>query len=168
MDVIFDTEFSSLEKRNGHRYLISIGCVADDGREFYAELVDTWDESLCSFFTIQNVLPQLEGGARAMEVGELAFRLKKWIEGTNEQVTLISDAPELDWPFVQNIFNIHGWPKNLNKECGSVPRYEAIRCRFDAAVAEYWIANKDIGAAPHHALWDARCNRFALKESLST
>ena len=43
MQVFFDTEFSSLNKKNGHRYLISIGCVAHDGREFYAELSDTCD-----------------------------------------------------------------------------------------------------------------------------
>jgi hypothetical protein len=46
MNVFFDTEFSGIRNRNDPRYLISIGCVAQDGREFYAELTDTWDEHL--------------------------------------------------------------------------------------------------------------------------
>lgn len=67
MDVVFDTEFSGTEKTKGHLYLISIGCVAPDGREFYAELTDSWDESLCSIFTIQSVLPLLQGGGAKCE-----------------------------------------------------------------------------------------------------
>lgn len=55
--VFFDCEFNSLQSdKNGHRYLISIGCAAQTGQTFYAELTDTWDEHLCSFFTIRDSL----------------------------------------------------------------------------------------------------------------
>jgi len=42
MQVWFDTEFSNIDKINAVPMLISIGCIAQDGREFYAELSDTW------------------------------------------------------------------------------------------------------------------------------
>jgi len=39
MRIFLDTEFTDFQ--NAH--LISIGLVAEDGREFYAELFDGWD-----------------------------------------------------------------------------------------------------------------------------
>lgn len=85
MRVFFDTEFANIEPdKNGHRNLISIGCIATDGREFYAELTDTWDEHLCSQFVLDTVLPLLEGGEYRMGVSELAVRLKAWIEGITD------------------------------------------------------------------------------------
>ena len=45
MDIFFDTEFTTLNP-NGYPFLINLGCVAQDGREFYAELSDTWNEGL--------------------------------------------------------------------------------------------------------------------------
>lgn len=171
MDIFFDTEFSGTEKMKGHRYLISIGCVSSEGHEFYAELTDTWDESLCSLFTIQNVLPLLQGGDFEMGVEELAVRLKGWIEGlTDARVTLHSDAPEFDFPFLEEIFDFHGWPKNLNRKCLPIGAFEsdAERFRYNAATADYWRTNKAAGAVQHHALWDARCIRFAHHYSLRT
>ena len=39
LSVFFDTEFAGgIERRDAQRYLISIGLVAADGREFYGEL----------------------------------------------------------------------------------------------------------------------------------
>lgn len=169
MDVVFDTEFSGTEKTKGRRHLISIGCVAQEGREFYAELTDSWDESFCSLFTIKTVLPLLQGGECEMGVEELAVRLRSWIEElTDAQVTFRSDAPSYDWPFVQEIFDIHGWPKNLRRECLPVCAFESDteRFRYNAATADFWRSSKAAGAVQHHALWDARCIRFAQRYSL--
>jgi hypothetical protein len=162
MKVFFDTEFSSLNKNSGHRHLISIGCVAQDGREFYAELSDTWDENLCSIFTIETVLPLLQGGEYTMGVSEMAARLKEWIEGlTEHEVTFRSDAPRYDWPFIQEIFDHEGWPKNLRRKCGTI-HFEEYRQqhRYIAAIESYW---KDNIHRQHHALVDARCLLFAWK-----
>lgn len=171
MNIFFDCEFSGTGNTKGHRYLISIGSVAQDGREFYAELTDTWDENLCSLFTIQNVIPLLQGGECEMSVEQLAVQLKNWIEGlTDGQVNFRSDAPNFDFPFLEEIFDFHGWPKNLNRKCLPICAFEsdAERFRYNAATADYWRTNKAAGAVQHHALWDARCIRFAHHYSLRT
>lgn len=169
MNVYFDTEFANTEKKNGHRYLISIGCVSSDAHEFYAESSNTWDESLCSVFTIENVLPLLQGGDCEMEVAELAVRLKKWVESFYDvPVTFCSDAPHFDWPFVEEIFDHHGWPVNLERKCRPVCAFESDteRFRYNAAIADFWRTGKASGAVPHHALWDARSIKFAHRYAL--
>jgi hypothetical protein len=162
MNVFFDTEFSGIRNRNDPRYLISIGCVAQDGREFYAELTDTWDEHLCSLWVIENVLPLLEGGDYRLSVEETAVRLKAWIEGLSDsEVVLRTDAPAFDWPFIVEMFNFHGWPKNLRKKYGTV-YFESDRQkhRYQSGVNDYF---KTYGARQHHALVDARSIQYAWK-----
>jgi len=51
--VFFDTEFTKFRTVDDEPKLISIGLVAEDGREFYAELLDTWDISDCSLGSMQ-------------------------------------------------------------------------------------------------------------------
>jgi hypothetical protein len=158
--IFIDTEFTSLNA-NRMRGLISIGCVSQDGREFYAELSDTWDESMCSIFVINTVLPLLEGGAYVMGIETLAVRLKAWIEAlTDKQVVMVSDAPALDFQFVKEIFDYHGWPKNLRQTPAGIA-FEDIRqkFRFDMGLASYF---KENGAHQHHALVDARGLKFAF------
>ncbi len=79
MVVFFDTEFTTLSEK-GYLALISIGFVSVDGREFYAELIDTWQKGMCSTFVIDTVLPLLDGGECRMTEAQLAIRLKEWIE----------------------------------------------------------------------------------------
>ncbi len=163
MQVFFDTEFANMQAdKNGHRHLISIGCVAQDGREFYAELTDTWDEHLCSMFVMETVLPLLEGGVCSMGVSEMAARLKMWIEElTDKEVILRSDAPNIDWPFIQEIFDHNGWPKNLRKKCGAIQFEEPRqRHRYNLGLQSFW---KDNIARQHHAMVDARSLLFAWK-----
>lgn len=166
MQVFFDTEFANTQPdKNGHRYLISIGCVTTDGREFYAELTDTYDDHLCSMFVLDTVLPLLQGGEYRMGVSELAVRLKAWIESlTSKEVVLVSDAPTYDWSFIQEIFDHNGWPENLRKK-SSLLCFEEYkqRHRYGAALANFW---KDNGARQHHALVDARSMLFAWKYAI--
>ena len=163
MQVFFDTEFTMLEKKNGHPYLISIGCVAQDGREFYAELSDTWHEGLCSDFVVETVLPLLQGGEYRMTEAVLAERLKDWIENlTLKQVILRSDAPGIDWPWVEQLFQYYGcWPKNLRRTCGTIyfEQYHQQH-RYNAGLENFWNDNID---RQHHALVDARSLLFAWK-----
>ena len=163
MQVFYDTEFNSLQKdKDGHRYLISIGCVAQDGRSFYAELSDTWDENLCSLFVIETVLPLLQGGDCRMGVSEMTSRLKVWLESlTDKQIVMRSDSPEHDWPFIQEIFDCEGWPKNLRQKCGTI-YFEEYRQqhRYNAGLENYWKTNI---ARQHHALVDAKSLLFAWK-----
>lgn len=69
---------------------------------------------------IQNVLPLLQGGECRMTEAELAVRLKEWFEGLGcKEVIFRSDCPGLDWPWVEQLFQIYGcWPKNLRQKSG--------------------------------------------------
>ncbi len=160
--VFFDTEFSTIEK-NGSPALISIGCVAQDGREFYAELTDTWQPANCSAFVVANVLPLLEGGERRMTEAELAVSLKTWIENlSNTEVIMRSDAPKFDWSWVEDLFQFHGcWPSNLRRACGTIYcNHDSQIRRYQSAMGQYW---KEHAARQHHALVDARSLQVAWK-----
>ena len=164
MQVFFDTEFTSLDA-NRMRGLISVGLAAQDGREAYFELSDTWDDSMCSLFVLDTVIPLLQGGEHTMGVETLAVRLKDWIEGlTDKEVILRSDSPALDFYFLEEIFNVHGWPKNLRKKCGTIYFSHDYQIkRYQAALGDYWKAN---AARQHHALVDARSLLFAWKAAI--
>lgn len=162
MHVFFDTEFTNI-KEGELRTLISIGCVAQDGREFYAELADTWHPANCSEFVVETVLPLLQGGEQRMTESELSVHLRDWIEGlTDEQVVLRTDAPRFDWPWVEELFTFYGcWPKNLRRRCGTIyfdePRQQD---RYSVAMQSFWQENI---ARQHHALVDAKSLFFAWK-----
>lgn len=168
MDVYFDTEFTDFLLDPA---LISIGLVADDGREFYAELNDTYEEVMCSWFVIETVLPILWGGECEMSIQDLAPSLKAWIESFGEPVTLWADAPSFDWSWIQEIFEVSacGWPNNLMRKCQNTQVFEADqeRHRYDEAYEDYWRLNIDADALQHHALWDARCIAHARRYALS-
>ncbi len=163
--IFIDTEFTTLNP-NGYPFLISIGCVAEDGREFYAEVDGGWHRGLCSDFVIQTVLPLLQGGECRMAEVELAVRLKDWIEGlTDKEVILRSDCPGYDWPWVEQIFQFHGcWPKNLRRKCGTIYfNHDYQVNRYQNALAQYW---KEHGSHQHHALVDARSLLYAWKAAI--
>lgn len=164
MQVFFDTEFTSLDA-NRMRGLISVGLVAQDGRKFYAELSDTWDDSMCSLFVLDTVIPLLQDGEHTMCVETLAMRLKDWIESlTDKEVILRSDCPALDWSFLEEIFNVHGWPKNLRQKCGTIYFSHDYQInRYQAALGDYWKAN---ATRQHHALVDAKSLLFAWKAAI--
>jgi hypothetical protein len=166
VDVFVDTEFAGgIEKIDAQRYLISIGLVAEDSRERYYELDDTYDDHLCSLWVHQNVIPLLDGGDFRIGVTELAARLKSWIESlTNDEVILRTDAPAYDWPFIEELFNFYGWPKNLRRTCGTMD-FESVHqvLRYETAVAEYFITHD---SRQHHALVDARAMQYAWRFAL--
>jgi hypothetical protein len=60
MKLFLDCEFTQLSTQ---AKLISLALVAENGRELYVELLDTWRPENCSDFVIEIVLPQLWGGA---------------------------------------------------------------------------------------------------------
>lgn len=165
MGVFFDTEFTTLGEK-GFLALISIGLVSADGREFYAELIDTWQKGMCSTFVIDTVLPLLDGGECRMTEAQLAIRLKEWIENLDcEKVVLRSDAPTYDWSWVAELFQFYGcWPRNLRKKCGMVyfrlPRHQV---RYDNALDDYW---QEHGDRRHHALVDARSLQYAWNSAI--
>ncbi len=163
MNVFFDTEFTTTDQNVGFPAFISVGCAAQNGSTFYAELSDTWHPGICSPFVIKHVLPLLEGGGYAMTEARLAINLKEWIEGLTEmEVTLRTDAPRYDWPWIEQLFTFYGcWPQNLRKSCGTVYfNYEYQESRYIEHLDTYW---KKHAAQRHHALVDAKSLLFAWK-----
>lgn len=158
MKIYFDTEFTDFMLSPA---LISIGFVADDGREFYAELNNTYDEQMCSDFVKENVLPVLSGEKFEMSIEELSVKLSVWIESFGQPVTLWADAPSFDWIWLVEIFNHNNsvWPINLVRKCRST--LESASNSYHEACEEYWWLNQKDGAVQHHALWDARSIKFA-------
>jgi len=157
MRLFLDTEFTDLL----HCELLSIGIVSEDGREFYAECSDA-DLSLCSDFARYGVLPQLgqEGVAVLSEV-ELARDLTTWLDQFRSfgSVLICVDHPT-DWElFAQLVrdgetLKVPSWLKGTSIRA-------AIHGRH---IESYW---QLYGRRAHHALHDARANRFAFARSVA-
>ena len=162
--VFYDTEFTTLDPKRTPQ-LISVGCVAEDGREFYAELSDTYQPYDCSEFVVKTVLPLLQRGEALMLEAQCANRLQQWIENLGGEVILRSDAPMYDWPLLEYLFQFYGcWPANLRRKPGTIYfENERMGQRYTAALGQFWQSNSD---RRHHALVDARSLHFAWKASI--
>ncbi|WP_373188127.1 hypothetical protein [Halopseudomonas sp.] len=132
-----DTEFSTL---NQYTYkLISLALVVPRGPELYVELTDAWEESDCSDFVLEVVLPQLDLGTHGRTTGQARTELLDFL-GKLGLVEIISDAPHWDWPLLSWLAGPAGLPTNVSR--GEI--------KSDAAVT--YSGPKP----PHHALEDAR------------
>lgn len=156
MQIFFDCEFSDMIGIMHDPELISTGFVSTDGREFYAELSDTWTPVICSDFVLDAVIPELTGGDAMMSETVCAGRLKIWIESFCESVELCSDAPQFDWPYIEDLFHRYGWPSNLVRTCQRIDIDEHLSYKIEE---QFWGDNLKRGAVRHNAIWDARCLR---------
>lgn len=158
--IFYDTEFTSLGSIV-EPHLISIGMIAEDGREFYAELTDTWERGECSDFVIEAVLPLLQGGQYRMGLHQLKCRLAEWIEGFEEEVVLVSDAG-FDWDWIVYIFDQPLlWPKNLVR-LRAVSTESLSGERLHDYNNAYWKFFEETVPRPaaHHSLNDAKAIRL--------
>lgn len=164
--VFIDTEFTHLfdALQPEPAELISIGCISVNGKQFYAENADFSLES-CSEFVIATVLPLLEHGDKKMPYQQLANTLKDWVETFDDEVVFYSDSPSFDWPFVQHMFDHHGWPVNLRIKAEHLGyTYERQQIIFRVAVMQ---AMKKFQLREHHALDDAIANKLGYERVLS-
>jgi hypothetical protein len=129
--------------------LISIGVVAEDGREFYAQSNEV-DWTKASQWTLQTVRPQLEGPGMARE--EIGYALRRFIDQDEHPVFwgyfsafdwvvfgwLFGDMHEQPFRFPALCLDIKQWAIELGDP--ELPRQEGSR---------------------HHALADARWTREA-------
>ena len=149
MKVFFDTEFTSFGL-NSDMKLISAGFVAENGEEFYFELINHYEECECSSFVHEAVLPHLNSKKHGMYEAEVRLRFKHWIDSLNETIELCSDAIGYDWGLVIELIDQHdGWPKKLSRKPISANSHETQQ-GFEL----YFESNPE--AIRHHALWDAR------------
>lgn len=160
--IFFDTEFTSLD--SDAPGLISIGLVAEDGQEFYRELLDTWDISDCSGF-VRSVVLELLDNQEYIKEADLAVELRDWLESFEGEVVLRSDCVRLDWRFIDHLFTFYGcWPKNLRRKAGMIyfrhPRHQE---RYNDGLDQYWRENIE---RQHHALVDARSLRYAWRYAI--
>ena len=155
MRLFVDTEFTDLLDCE----LLSIGIVSEDGREFYAERNDV-DLARCGDFCRVAVLPQL--GRDADLIGteaEVSARLKVWLaQFETVAPVLVSVDHPTDWELFgylvrdEDTLQVPAWIKG-----------QSIRAAIDPRDVEaYWQAN---GRNAHHALHDARANRYAYERS---
>ena len=157
MLIFFDTKFSdlSIDPR-----LISIGLISEDGREFYAELSDTYEPKDCGAFTQEAVLPHLQGGEALMPMHRLTLRLGNWLESFEQPVKLATDSLTWDWPWIQEIFSEPGtWPENLDSQPASL--YQLIDSPFFERVVQQTFEKREPRLRCHHALDDAKANKLA-------
>jgi hypothetical protein len=73
--------------------LISIGLVAEDGREFYAESNEV-DWSKASLWTLENVRPRLDGNGMKRE--EIGYPVRRFTDG-DEHPVFWGYFPAYDW-----------------------------------------------------------------------
>jgi len=122
-----DTEFSE----RGHEHpieLISIGIVAEDGREFYAVAADGWSTDRCNDWVKANVLPQLPDprpiSTAILPRVELAQSVRSFIDfprgpGKNQKPEFWGYFGDYDWVVFCQLFGTmmdlpKGWPMYCN------------------------------------------------------
>ncbi len=93
----FDTEYID---RHDTLQLISIGMVAEDGREFYAESNEV-DWSKASQWTLHNVRPQLAGPAMSPEM--ISYGIRDFT-GHDEHPVFWGYFPAYDWVLFSRLF----------------------------------------------------------------
>ncbi|WP_350648573.1 hypothetical protein [Pseudomonas sp. HY13-MNA-CIBAN-0226] len=139
MRLFLDCEFTQL---SAAAKLISLALVAEDGREFYVELLDTWREEDCSKFVVGIVLPQLWGGNYSLPMVEARMSLLEFLTSFSNEVEIVTDAPEYDWElFCELAYEDGRWPRNV---------------RNYPTDATMLAPTSDGEELPHHALLDAK------------
>lgn len=139
MKLYLDCEFTQL---SSEAKLISLALVAENGKGFYVELMDTWDTQDCSDFVIEIVLPQLWRGSYSMPVLAAREALLAFLKGFAETLEVVTDAPQYDWElFCELAYEDGKWPNNVKNFPTDATTLAAIN---------------DGEELPHHALLDAR------------
>ncbi|MEO7916750.1 MAG: hypothetical protein ABIR16_03835 [Dokdonella sp.] len=156
MNLFIDTEFSSLKAPE----LLSIGLVADDGREFYVEIAD--DRIPVNAFVKRTVLPQW--GLMPLQVRssiELGRHVDKWLSGLRRTSIAVVYDYEADFDLLRNALVSAmcwgRWSKVLvPHQVGFLSREHASNEAMDSS----WTASMQRdGIGRHHALADARALR---------
>lgn len=150
MKIFFDTEFTDLTDRFGPIRLISAGFVAQNGSELYFELTDNYEETDCSYFVLEHVLPHLKNIKFGMLSAEAALKLKVWCESFSEHVQFASDAPAYDFDLIAKLLREQKITiDNLDSKCIQLEAY-----MVEDKIERYYEYQPI--AIRHHALWDAR------------
>jgi len=119
MRVFFDTEFTGLHQNTT---LISIGCIAENGQTFYAELTD-YDKDQIDEWLQNNVINNLSKNSNELHTmadstvsgnkAKVALALTLWLQQF-DSVEIWSDCLAYDWVLFNHLFG-HAFniPKNV-------------------------------------------------------
>ncbi len=141
-----DTEFI---QRPNTIDLISIGVVAEDGQEFYAESSEV-DWSHASRWTLQTVRPQLEGGGMTREA--IGYAVRRFMDADQRPV-FWGYFPAYDWVAFSWLFGgMNDLPFRFPQLCLDIKQW-AIELGDPSLPLQT--------GARHHALADARWTRAA-------
>ncbi len=167
INVFFDCEFTKLQQDSDTEpELISIGCISEDGKRFYAENATALTRpEYFSEFVVESVIPLLEGGNCLMPYGAIAKSLRTWIESFEGEVKMWTDAPRFDWPHVGHMFDNYGWPLNLVRKPIALSFPNSIQqTRFFAGVEDAFNTFQP-ELRRHHALDDATANKYGFERA---
>lgn len=162
MRVYLDTEFTQFTQPQ----LISIGLVADSGREFYA-VMKNFPLKQCSAFVREVVLPIIEHWPNAtLDRSELRQSLMKWFNQSTEPLEIVCDFAT-DAELIIELIDSDTDDALREFNIANVVVLSVIQCQqITAAVDNYFTAPRQWPR--HHALEDARALRYACAGSLFT
>lgn len=153
MRIYFDTEFTTMDAL-AECELISAGFVAEDGREWYAELTD-FRTSECSAFVHERVLPQLGApGTLRLTSDEIGPRLAEWLATFGEPIDLVTDYAG-DWYLLNDYarFSFKALPNQVRGQVWQRLEHPLVVPALIEAEAGFWSTHP---GRQHHALYDAR------------
>lgn len=169
MKVFFDTEFTGLHKNTT---LISIGCVDEVGRTFYAELND-YDKSQCDEWIQRNVIQNLVNDSNKITtngndwfvIGDkeyVAVELSNWLKPYND-VQFVSDVCHYDMVLLIDLFgSAFDLPKGVSASCHDINQDIAYYYGISEAKA-FDLSRENISdiiqGDKHNALYDAKVIR---------
>lgn len=176
MRIFFDTEFTS---QHQNTTLISIGLIAENSREFYAEFTD-YDRSQVDDWIQENVIDKLiytasiDGtgfqqftkGAHVGCIGtsdKITAKLTEWLQEFN-RVEMWSDCLAYDWVLFCQLF---GGALNLPDHIYYIPFDICTLFRvkgFDPDMNREEFVGVKKGTQKHNALWDAQVIRTCFNK----
>lgn len=175
MRVFFDTEFTGLRQDTT---LISIGCVAEDGRTFYAELTD-YDRKQVNDWIRANVLAQLylkpgidiNAAPNIWACGKREFVapcLCNWLErlAGDQKIEIWADVLAYDWVLFCELFGgAFSVPECVYYIPFDLATLFLLR-GIDPDIDRGEFANVGEGTK-HNALWDARIAMACFKKLMN-
>ena len=151
--VFMDCEFTGLHQGTT---LISIGMIAEDGRELYCELND-YDKSQIDDWLKDNVIANLHN-TNLINTEQLRKAIEEFIE-PYDTVEIWSDCLSYDWVLFNQIW---GHAFNIPKAIYYIPFDLCTLFKvkgIDPDVSREKYAGMTKGSQKHNALWDAKVIR---------
>ena len=179
MKIFFDSEFTGLHQNTT---LISIGLVAENGREFYAELVD-YDESQVDEFVSKHVLSGLRFGLErdvghtdSIDIEHFTMKgdsflvkeyLTQWLLQLDAPIEMWSDCLAYDWVLFCNLwghaFSVPYKVYYIPFDLATLFKIKGIDPNINRESFLEWPDSED----KHNALWDARVIKACYEKAIN-